>query len=139
MAENATLQLPKDLIEAVINQEVQKSIALALSDKRVFVDAVAKVLTTKVDYQGNPDNGYRSTPFIEFAVEKAIQSAVKTALNDEITNYKDQIKQMIAADLKKKNSPMLKSLVDVMTKGIIDASSCSYRLTINMAEKTNTV
>lgn len=136
--ENATLQLPKDLIEAVINQEIQKSIALALSDKQVFIQAVTSVLTSKVDGDGKYTNdSWRSRPYIEHAVDTAIKQAVKDVIATEIVSFKEQIKTLIAADLKRKNSPLLQNLVDVMTKGIVDASASSYRLEVVMYKEND--
>ncbi len=84
MSDNATLQLPKDLIQAVISTEIQKSIAAALSNQKVFVDAVAKVLSNKVDSDGRESSSYHTVPFIEYAVTKAIKAAVIETLNSEI-------------------------------------------------------
>ena len=120
--ETASLQLPKDMIEAAIQREISLSIAKSLGDSsRILDEVVKRVLTQKVDSYGKPSS-YSSNPeFISWAVDEALREAVKKSLREEIGKYGEIIKKNIADRLAKKNSPLLKQLVEGMTKGIVSA------------------
>lgn len=129
--ETATLQLPKDLIEAAINQQVQAAMAKALgASNRVLDMAVHQVLTSKVDESGKACS-YGRMEFIQWAVQDTMKTAIKEALNAEISKYKDRIHEQLVSELQKKNSPLLKRLVAGMVDGTVAGIADKYRLTIN--------
>lgn len=137
MADNATLQLPRDLIEGAINAHIQTALAAALGDKaKILETAVAQVLTAKVDSEGKPGRGYgHDVEFIQWAVRDCVMKAVREALQQEITKHEAVIKKHIAEQLSRKNSPLLKQLVDTMTTGMVSAASDRWRLTVSYDEK----
>ena len=129
--ETASLQLPKDLIEGAIQREVSLAIAKALGDRVQILDQVVqRVLTQKVDDGGKPTSYGHSLEFVQWAVNKALQDAVKRAINEEIGKYGEVIRKSIADQLSRKNSPLLKQLVDGMTTGIVTALGDKWRLTV---------
>jgi len=134
--ETATLQLPKDLIEAAINQHVQVAIAQAMGGRaNILEQAVKQVLTAKVDSEGKPSRGYgNDIEFIQWAVRDTLQKAVKETLNAEIVNHKEAIRKAIVELLSRKNSPLIKQMAEVMTAGMVDIASSQWRLTVNLFE-----
>ena len=134
--ETATLQLPKDLIEAAINQHVQVAIAQAMGGRASILEqAVKQVLTAKVDNEGKPSRGYgNDIEFIQWAVRDTLQKAVKETLNAEIANHKEAIRKSIVELLSRKNSPLIKQMAEVMTAGIVSAASSRWNLTVNLFE-----
>ena len=137
MSENATLQLPRDLIEGAINSHVQAAIAAALGDKaKILETAVAQVLTAKVDSEGKPGRGYgHDFEFIQWAVRDCIHKAVRQCLQAEIAKHQDTIRKNIAEQLAKKNSPLLKQLVETMTTGLVSVASDKWRLSVTYGDR----
>jgi len=137
-ANSATLQLPKDLIESAIQQHVAIAMSSILGDgSKVLERAVQQVLNEKVDDSGKRASYSRETclTYIQWVVNVALREAVKKAVNEEVGKYADQIRSAMAKDLASKNSPMLKQLVESMTKGIINAASDRWSLTVAFKEQ----
>jgi hypothetical protein len=123
MAEGASLTLPKDLIEATINQHVQAAVCAALADKtQILQMAVGRVLTEKVDSDLNPCTWQGAKPFIEMAVQKSIRDSVQAVLNEELAKHHEAIKTELARQLSAKNSPLLKLMVESLATGMVKAS-----------------
>ena len=137
MTETATLQLPRDLIVAAIEKEVNLAIARALGEhSRILDTVIQRVLTMKVDSEGKPGHGYSNDQeFILWAVNDALRNAVKEAINTEVQKYKETIRSHLAEQLSRKNSPLLKQLVDQMTTGIIDSTTNKWTLTVKYMGK----
>ena len=133
MADTATIQLPKDLIEAAIEKEVSLAMAKALGGhEQIIQTAITRVLAQKVDNNGNPST-YSSNPtFIKWAMDAAIRNAVSTALTTQIAKYQSEIEKHLATELSKKNSPLLKQLAISFSKSIIEVSENKYRLSVTV-------
>lgn len=123
MAEGASLTLPKDLIEATINQHVQAAVCAALADKaQILQMAVGRVLTEKVDSDLKPCTWQGAKPFIEMAVQKSIRDSVQAVLNEELAKHHEAIKAELARQISAKNSPLLKLMVESLATGMVKAS-----------------
>lgn len=134
MAEGASLTLPKDLIEATINQHVQAAVAAALADKaQILQMAVGRVLTEKVDTDLKPCSYGSAKPFIEMAVQKSIRDAVQTVLNEELAKHHEAIKAELARQIGAKNSPLLKLMVESMASGMVKAAENRWSFTVKYA------
>jgi len=129
--ETASLQLPKDLIEAAINQQLNVAMAAAFVDKdRVIRDCVTRVLNQKVNEKLEPSSYSYDKPFVEVALGQALRRAVTESLKEQIELYKESIKEQLASELGKKNSPVVKKLAAAMVDGFTKAATESFRLTI---------
>lgn len=135
--EGATLQLPKDLVEAAINQHVQIAMAQALGgQQRLLTQAVHQVLTSKVDSDGKPGRGYGSDrEFITWAVDDALKSAVRRILEEELVKYEEDLRKNIADQLSRKNSPLVKQLAEGIVKGVISAAQNKYSFTVDIGQR----
>lgn len=137
MSENATLQLPKDLVEGAIKTQVATAIASALKDHGSVVESVIhKVLTMKVDRDGEKARGYSGDlEFIEWLCRNAIEKVVREVAYEEIEKIKPQVKEQIVAFLQKKNSPLLKKLAEAMIDGLSGSMANKYHTTISIEAK----
>jgi len=132
---SATLQLPKDLIESAIQQHVTLALANSLGDgSRILEQVVKRTLEQKVDSEGKPErySSQGNATYIQWLVNDALRKAVHAAVIEELSKYQDRIREALAANLKQKNSPLLKQLVEAMTTGMIKASTDKWRLTVNV-------
>lgn len=133
--ETATLQLPKDLIEAAIQTNVAKAMAEAMGGyNSLMAQAVERVLSQKVGSDGQPSGYHNSTTFIQWAVNDQLRTAVQRALTEELAKHEAEIRRQIVGQLSKRNSPLIKQLVENMTKGLIEAATNKYRLSIVVEE-----
>lgn len=135
--EDATLKLPKDLIEAAIEKQVSIAMVEAFDDKgQIINSAVSKVLWAKVDSEGKSSRYHQSSdkPFIQWALTDALRKTVVKTINEEIKRYEQTIKDHIKKELSKKNSPLLKQLVEGMGKGIVNALQSKWSFNLSIRE-----
>jgi hypothetical protein len=113
MSENPTFQIPKDIIEPIIQAHVSAAVVSALGENKKIVEmAISRVLNQKVNSDGNT-SGYvynNSPTFIQWLMSKAVRSAVEKAVVEQVATYQDELKKAIAAELGigKKYSPLAK-------------------------------
>jgi hypothetical protein len=137
-AEQTTLNVPKDVIEPIINAHVSAAVAAALSDKdHLLRAAVAQVLNTPVDLQGNTSRcGYSSDlPYLQWIMQTAVRNAVKAAVVEEVGKHQEALKAAIAEQLKKTNSPLAKQLIEGMVGAMTHPDVLNYRLTVHYEPK----
>lgn len=137
MAENPTLQIPKDVIEPIIAAHIAAAVASALSGRDVIVQkAVESVLSMKVDSSGQLDKyGYsHSITYVQWLMQDAIKKAAKDALVDEMAKHQDFVRKHIAEQLRKSNSPLTKQFVEGMMNAMVSPDALKYRLTVAVAK-----
>lgn len=118
MAENPTLQIPKDVIEPIIQAHVAAAVTQALGNNAELVrQAIAHVLNEKVDTTGRRnDYSYQNTvPFIQWAVRDCVQKATLAAIQEAMTKNQAVVKKLIVEELKRTNSPLVRQLIEAMT------------------------
>ena len=136
MSDNPTFQIPKDVIEPIIQAHVSRAVCEALSGREQLIDrAVTRILTQKVDDTGKPSTYGNAVPFVEWAMVTAIKVAVKEALQEEVGKHKAALKATIIKQLQRQNSPLVKKLVEAMTTGVIDAATSQWRLTVDVRNR----
>lgn len=133
MAEPATLNLPKDLIEPIIHAHIQAALAEALGSKSDLLGKMAwQILNQTVNNSGNPVNASsyeKAGTFIEVNLRLAMQKAFRELLEAELEKHKETLKAHLTAELKKANSPLTKALVKGMCEGVV-TSGLRYHLTV---------
>ena len=137
--ENSTLQLPKDLIEGIVKTKISAAVCEALVDKTSLLEAaVNKVLLdpTGADGKHSTYSSDRDSHYIHWLMNDMLKKVISETLQEEIIKHKAIIKKNIASQLSRKNSPLLKQLVNAMTGGVVDASQNRYRLTVNIENKS---
>lgn len=131
MADSPTFQIPKEVIEPIIQAHVTSAVTAALGGQgRLLEAAITGVLTQKVDSNGKPSNYGSDIQFMQWAMREAVCNAVQRSLQEEVAKHEEQIRELLVAQLRKSNSPLVKNLVEGMTKGVIDACSNKWHLSV---------
>ena len=133
MADNPTFQIPKDVIEPIIQAHVAAAVTAALSGQDQLMNkAVFMVLNQKVDSDGKPSSGYYSNEitFIQWAMRNAVRKATEAAIVEEVAKHADVIRKNIADQLKMSKSPLVQALVQGLVKNLVDPQTLKYRLTV---------
>lgn len=135
--DNATIQLPMDLVQGAITNQVAEAMTRALGGHdQIISKLVGKMLSAKVDREGK-DCGYGDLSFIQWCLNDVLRKAIKKALEEELVNHEKDIHDAIVNDLKKRNSPLVKQLVSAMTTGITNAAKNSWSLTVEVRSPNN--
>jgi hypothetical protein len=135
MASDATLNVPKDVLEPIIQAQVAAAVLDALGPrKQVLEKAIAEMLTMKVDSNGQRShyNSSNDTPWIMWALQDCIQKAAKEAITEYLAGHKDEMKAQIVSALSKRNSPLAKQLADRMVDAITQENFLNYRMNISI-------
>ena len=131
--ETASLQLPRDLIEAAINQQVQIAMATAFGQSdRLIQECVSAILTQKVGDDGKPSSYSSSTTFVQWAVRDCLKKAVIDAITEQMAVHSDAIKEAIAKQLVNSRSPIVKNLAASLVDGMSKAVASRYMFTLEI-------
>ena len=131
MTDSPTFQIPKEVIEPIIQAHVTTAVTTALGGQaRLLEAAITGVLTQKVDSDGKPSRYSSDTQFIQWALREAVCNAVQRCLQEEVAKHEEQLRELLVAQLRKSNSPLVKNLVEGMTKGLINACGSKWQLSV---------
>jgi hypothetical protein len=132
---NPTLQIPKDIIEPIIQAEITKAIVEAMGPKQaVMQSAIATILSMSVDSDGKPTS-YNGRPWIDWVIGKEIRAAATEAITSHLATHADVIKKQLATELAKKNSPLVKQLIEGMVGAMTHPDALRWRLNVTFDEK----
>lgn len=135
-AEDPTFKIPRDVIQPIIEAKVAAALVEALGNQQWLVqNCIAKVLDEKVNDNGGKAESYcadRSPTFLQWALRSCIQVQVKKILEEQVAQHKDVIAKSLKAELGKKNSPLVKQLIEGMTTGF--SRSLQFRIEVKAAE-----
>ena len=135
MADSPTFQIPKEVIEPIIQAHVTTAVVTALGGQgRLIEHAITQVLTQKVDRDGKPSHYSSDVQFLHWALQNAVCNAVKQTLEQEVAKHQDKIRDLLTAQLRQSKSPLVKQLVEGMTKGVIDATTNKWRLSVTYGD-----
>lgn len=133
---NPTIQIPKDVIEPIIQAEIMRAVMEAMGPKQaVLQNAVASILTMLVDSDGKPSS-YNGRPWIDWVVGQGVRDAAKAAIVEHIAAHGETIKKQLAAELSKKNSPLVQQLINGMVGAITDPEALRWRLNVSYDQET---
>lgn len=133
MADNPTFQIPKDVIEPIIQAQITTAVLAALQPTgRVLEQAVAAVMNMKVDAEGKPErySDSRSKAWIDWVMADCIQKAARAAIEQYMREEQKAIRAAIAKQLTTRNSSLAKQLIDGMLANIISESTLKYRINV---------
>ena len=131
MAENPTFQIPKDVIEPIIQAHVSLAVVNALGDgNKLMESAVRQVLETKVNDKGESSNYNSDIPWLQWALGNAVRKAVKEVLEEELLKHKDRLKAQLVSMLQKKNSKLINELIEGMAGAMTNPDVFKYRMRI---------
>jgi hypothetical protein len=137
MSENPTFQIPRDVIEPILQVHMQSAITQALGDPNKLIGGlVARVLGGYVDCEGKPcqQSTYHSTPLLQFLAEKCLITATKELLLERMETFQPILKEEIARQLgfKKNLSPLARVIIDAMVGGLTKGDILKYNLKISV-------
>lgn len=131
------MTIPKDIIEPIVKAHIQAALAEALGDKSHLLEQMAtQVLSAKVDYKGNPPrySSDEAGTFIEVTLANELREAVRSVLREELGKHKERMRAAIVAELEKKNSPIVKAMVEGLLTGVV-TNGLEYALTVKLANE----
>jgi|SRR5690242_1406243 len=130
---NPTFQIPQEIIEPIVRAQISAAIAQSMGKSGEVIERVIRtVLLTFVDSDGKPANSYCSNKqtWLDWAVGNEIKKAAQSAITESVAGLGDAMKKHFVAELSKKNSPMVKQLVEGMVSGVFKPENLTYRLNI---------
>ena len=135
---DAAVNIPRDVIEPIVQAKVALAVAEALGGHQDLVAlAVTAVLTAKVDSDGRVGNyaNRDSLSYVQWIMRDCIRKTVSKVLQDEMPKHEHVIREHIIAQLQNKKSPLVKQLVEGMVKAVTSPNTLAYRLTVDVSEK----
>jgi len=115
MNEQASVNIPKDLLEPIIREHIAAGVIAAIGDPAALIrQMVEKASNAKVDLSGevsrySSDNKYS---FIEAVATKSLHESIKAAIIEYVKEQKPAIQAAVKAHLAKRTSAVAKALVD---------------------------
>lgn len=138
MADGATVAIPKDVIEPIVQARIQAGIVEALSRSQDLIEAaVTAALTQKVDRSGKV-SGYNSEnkyTLLESLANQYIQEAARKALNEHLVSAADAIRVRVRKELEKKSSVLAAALVDGLAKSVDTTYGLSLTISLKDRER----
>lgn len=130
-----TLQIPKDVIEPIIQAHVKKAVVDAFGGYQSLVEkAISQVMTMKVDRDGK-HSGYSSdVEWLTWAMRDCVQKAAKEAIQEYLGTNREKIKEQIARALRGRNSALARQLIEGMTKALTHENILKYHFTVTVAD-----
>lgn len=113
--EQASVNIPKDLLEPIIRQHIAAGVVAAIGDPaRLIQGVVERAVKTKVDNEGKvSDSSYcNSHDLIEVVCRNTIIRATKAAIENFIAKQEPLIVAAVEKELRKSTSKFAKALVD---------------------------
>lgn len=131
MNEQASVVIPKELLQPVIDAHVSAAIAKALSGPEAIVKGIVERLCNQnVDSEGRPSSYHNDRKtWLQWAVENMLKQAVQATIAKELEAHKERLKEYLTDELSKKKSPLVKSLVEGMVSGMV-TNGLNYRLEV---------
>lgn len=135
MADSPTLTIPNDVITPLIEAKIRESVLAALGDQSaVMTAALASVLRTKVDHRGvvSQYHSANKTPWIEWAIGDRLKKVLLETITEYLGQHEAQIKRHLRAELAKKNSPLVRQLLNSMAGAI--AKTPTYAISVTLKD-----
>lgn len=133
--ESSTIQIPNDVIKPIVEAKVAAAITEALGGYERLVDkAVSQILNQKVDSNGNPDryDSSCSPTWFTWVMSECVKQAARSAIEEWFKDHQDVMKKSIAAELSKKNSPLVKQLIATLVGTVVNSDSLRYRMNVKV-------
>ncbi len=125
--ENASVNIPKDLLEPIIRQHIQAGIVAAVGDPAKLIEQVIdRMLRQKVNSEGKIDShSYSNThDLIEVVSRNAINKAARAAVEAYVEEQRPAIEAAVRKAIERKTGALAKALVD----GFADAAKQRWKL-----------
>ncbi len=137
--ENASVNIPKDLLAPIIEAQVTKAVMEAMGGDRskILESAISRAFNSKVDENGSPDrydNG-RSKTWLDWAIQDTLRQAALNAIKDALVGHKAEFEKAMLVEMRKKNSPLVAQLIQSMTNTFTSEHNCKYNISLTLEAK----
>lgn len=138
--DSATVQIPQDIIEPIIQARVQAAVIAALDEggaQKLIERAVSAVLTEKVGIDGKKPSYASSSdvPWLNWLMQDCLKRTVRKIIEDEIPKHEEAIRAYLVKELQRKNSPLLKQFVEGLIGKLTDPYNFKYNLTVAISDR----
>lgn len=132
MADNATIQIPKDLLDPAIQAHVSKALIEALELKTDLLGSLAeKILNQKVDSDGKPSTYSSSTTWIRWMIDTMTKDAIKEAIQAQGEEFKANVRAAVEKELKKPGSKLVKEISEGAAMAVMNAANKGWSIKVN--------
>lgn len=135
-AENPTFQIPRDVIEPILQAHVSAAIAQAFGSQQTLLEKfINEIVGRRVKEDGsNPSySSDKTVPWLDWAVGNVIKTVIKEQITKEVEKHREEMVGIIAKELSKKNSPLIKQLALGMVGGFADSETLKYRFEVKVS------
>lgn len=134
---NSTLQIPQEVLQPIIDAHVAAAIATALGDRsRMIQEAVTAALNVKVDERdGKPSNYSTNVTFLQWLVRSSIRDAATQAVREHLALQMDEMKKLVAKEMKNQRSPLTKALIEGVAKAAAESTRFNIRVSVDGVEQ----
>ncbi len=122
----ASVNLPEEIVETVVRQQISMAIATALGDPdRVVASLVNGVINQQVNSSGHRSKYHNDNKYslVEVLEKKTIEKAMKNAMEEFVAGQQPKIKRAVSAYLKSNSNSVAEQIVHAMATGMM-----GYRL-----------
>lgn len=134
--EASTIQIPKDVIEPIIQAHVSKAVAEALGGQKAILEkAVSFAMNLKVDRDGKPTTYSDAQPWLAWQISNLIREAAKKAIIEHLEDNKDVIKAQLVAQLRNTKSKVAHNLADAMIDGVSKSVNSGWNFTVTCGKE----
>lgn len=117
-----TFQIPKEIITPIIQAHINDAVIKALDGpSNIVTTAILSVINMKVDSEGKPSHYSDGRPWIDWCIGRAIRDAAQSAVQKVVGEHRTVIEEALILQLQKKNSPLVKQMVETMATGLTQA------------------
>ncbi len=121
MAEQATVNIPKDILEPIVRAQVTAGIIKAFGDPaELIASVVERALSQKVAEDGKVSNYQSENKFtvIEALSRKMINEIAKQMLQDYMQTQRPKIEKALKATLARQHGKFATAMIEGLTKAI---------------------
>ena len=137
MSNEASITIPKDLLQPAISAQVSKAMIEALGSEGKLLLALAdRIMTQKVDESGKPSSYSSSKSYIEWLVENMTKDAIKEAIGEHGAAFCANVKATVEKELKKPGSKLSKAIAESAAQAAISGMSNRYGLEIRFVSSS---
>ena len=138
MAENATIQIPKDMLEPAIQAQVSKALVEALNIKGDLLGALAeKILSQPVDSSGKAStySNDRERTWLRYIIEMMTREAVIEAIKVQTDEFRANVRAAVEKELKKPNSRLVKEISEGAASAVMNAANSPWHINVSFDRK----
>ena len=126
-----SMELDKDSIEALLREQIQASVAVALagSGEALVQQLVKETLDLKVDNDGKPSSWGKDT-FAGYLVKQMIREAAKEAITDWIGENKGRIRRAVRRQMERHPDNIADAIVDSLHRNLSGGINWRFQVSI---------